>query len=763
MAENSKSDIIDIRATLNMYLSRWYLFVIAVVACLALAFAFLKIRKPVYGVRANVLIQVDNMNPLSAMGAVGDLLGSKGRVDDELYVISSHSLYRDVIKDLGINQLHYVKQGFLKSPLTYPDAPLTVITDPMLPDTLTEAIKFTVKVDKQGLADIKVKVKRSVIAEEENQKLPATIHTIYGDYTIAKTEYFTPGEDIKDRIIFMGYHAAAEDLSEEIHTEIASKKSNAIELAINTQSADYGKAVLDKIIEEYNKRGIREKNIQGEKTSQFISDRLVILSEGLTEAEMAIQDYKEKNQLTDFKADAEYQFTKKGTLEGELLSAETNSEIIKMIHDFLDDPANAYSLVPAALDNKGLQEAIEAYNKVVLQRMELLNTARPNNKALQMLNEQIDAMRANIISSVDKSYESALIAVKDLRREKAEADARLGSIPRQERDFINLKRQQQVKQELYTFLLQRNEETAMLMANAVPKGIIVDEAYTLNKPVGLSNMMVMLIALILGIALAPAYLYVKKLLRSKFESREEAERVLDAPVLGEISTTRATGKLVVKPRSTSSVTELFRLMRTNLLFMLNDRNDKVVLMTSTRSGEGKTFISINLAASIALMEKKRVLLIGMDIRKPEIANYMNIAPSPGLTQYLAGSETSIDSIIRKDVGVENLDMIVAGPIPPNPSELLASERVDELVKALRERYDYIIIDSAPVGMVSDTFVLDRVADATVYVTRVNHSTFTDLRFINDIYEHRRLKKLSVVINGTNARKGYGYGYQDKDE
>lgn len=763
MAENSKSDIIDIRATVGMYLSHWYLFVIAVVACLALAFAFLKIRKPVYGVRANVLIQVDNVNPLSAMGAVGDLLGSKGRVDDELYVITSHSLYRDVIKDLGINQLHYVKQGFLKSPLTYPEAPLEVITAPELPDTLTAALKFTVKVSKDGLADITMKANRAVIAEAEDQKLPATLHTIYGDYTIAKTEYFPEGEPFKDRILLTGYHAAAEDLSQDIHTEIASKKSNAIELAINTQSAEYGKAVLDKIIEEYNKRGIREKNIQGEKTSQFISDRLVILNEGLTEAELAIQDYKEKNQLTDFKADAEYQFTKKGTLESELLAAETNAEIVRMVRDFLSDPANAYSLVPAALDSRGLQEAIEAYNKVVLQRMEMLNTARPNNKALQLLNEQLDAMRANIISSVEKNYESAQITVRDLRREKADADSRLGSIPRQERDYLNLKRQQMVKQELYTFLLQRNEETAMLMANAVPKGIIVDEAYTLNKPIGLSNMMVMLIALLMGLALAPAYLYIRKLLRSKFESREEAERVLDAPVLGEISTTRSGSKLVVKPRSTSSVTELFRLMRTNLLFMLNDRNDKVVLMTSTRSGEGKTFISINLAASIALMEKKRVLLIGMDIRKPEIANYMNIAPAPGLTQYLAGTETDINALIRKNTGVENLDMIVAGPIPPNPSELLASEKVETLIAALRERYDYIIIDSAPVGMVSDTFVLDRVADATVYVTRVNHSTFTDLRFINEIYEHHRLKKLSVVINGTNARKGYGYGYQDKDE
>lgn len=219
--------------------------------------------------------------------------------------------------------------------------------------------------------------------------------------------------------------------------------------------------------------------------------------------------------------------------------------------------------------------------------------------------------------------------------------------------------------------------------------------------------------------------------------------------------------MVVSATDTTSATELFRLMRTNLLFMINGKDDKVVLLTSTRSGEGKSFIAINLAASLSLLEGKRVLLVGMDIRKPQLENYLGIAPRQGLTNYLSSSDVSIDSIITPLPGIKNLDVIVAGPIPPNPSELLASQKVDVLFSELRKMYDFIIVDSAPVGMVSDTFSLDRVADATIYVTRVNYSTMGDLRFIEDVYTSNRLKKLSVVVNGTAAKTGYGYGYGRK--
>lgn len=756
MSKKSSSEFIDIKSLINQYVSKWYLFVITVAVTLGLAFVYLKIRKPTYGVRANVLIQVDNSNPLSSLGAVGDLLGSKGRVDDELYVISSHSLYRNVAKKLGINQQHYVKKGLIGRILTYPDAPLEVIAAPELSDTIRTGLTFKVKVDEQGYADIEAIAKKKTIAEVTHKKLPINLNTVYGTFTIAPTKDFLKGESFNDRILFTSYDVTAEQLGDLVKTNISSKKANAIGLGIDTHNPAWGTAVLNAVIEQYNLRGIKEKNLQGEKTANFIKDRLALLSTDLAEAEMNIQNYKDNHHLIDVRGEGIYQTEKRGELETALLQAETKLEVVKMTLDFIQSKDNAYSLIPAA--GEDLSPLIKSYNELVIKRMDVENSARPNNNTLKVLNEQLDKMRENIIKSIEGTYKNAQVELAEVKANKSKSDSRLREVPQQEREFIDLQRQQQVKQTLYTFLLQRNEETAMLLANAVPKGIIVDNAYTLSAPLGIGNKMILFMAFLVGIALTPAYLYLKKIIREKFETREEAEKIIDAPVLGEMCNVRSGEKLVVGSGKFASEAELFSLMRTNLLFMLNDKNDKVVLVTSSRSGEGKSFISINLAASLAKLENKKVLLVGMDIRKPQLSSYLGIAPSPGLTEYLVGAGCTLKQLIRSNVPVENMDIIVAGPTPPNPAELLASTRVDELFRELRTMYDYIIIDSAPIGMVSDSFSLNRVADACVLVTRVNYSKISDLNFINAIYEEKRLKKVSVIINGTTSKAGYGYGY-----
>ncbi|MDE7145342.1 MAG: polysaccharide biosynthesis tyrosine autokinase, partial [Duncaniella sp.] len=331
-------------------------------------------------------------------------------------------------------------------------------------------------------------------------------------------------------------------------------------------------------------------------------------------------------------------------------------------------------------------------------------------------------------------------------------------IPTQERKYVDKKRQQEVKQQLYLFLLQKQEETAMLLANSSPKGMVIDKAYTLSEPLGVSEKLVMALFLLIGLIIPPIGIYIYGLLRNKFDTREEVEKYISAPILGEMCLDKSGNSLVVADKDTSSSSELFRLLRSNLLFVLNNKEDKVVLLTSTQSGEGKTFIAINLAASLGLLQGKKVLIIGMDIRNPQVGNYLGISSNVGLTNYLSSSDMTIDSIIIDVPSFENLDLIVAGPIPPNPAELLASPKLDVMFEELRGRYDYIIVDTAPVGMVSDTFTLNRIADATIYVTRVNYSTVSDLKFIESVYEEHRLKKLSVVINGTKSKKGYGYGY-----
>ena len=756
MAKKNSADYIDFKGIIKQYISKWYLFAASIVVCVALAWVFLQVRKPEYAVKANILISQQNSNPMANFGGLGSMFGSNGYVDDEIFVLSSHSLYKEVVRDLGINVSHVVKTGFLKNELAYPEFPVQVTAAPGIVDTLRRTVAFSIDVNEKGKADIKAKVKRSTVAKIKDATLPAVVKTPLGEFTVATTDSYVPGTELTTKVYVSGYDAAAETLDENVVDEIENRHTNVIKMSINTPNPDYGKAILNEILKKYNERGIIEKNAQSEKTAEFIDERLRILAADLSESESRIQNYKEKKGIVDVQAEAKYQTEKKGQLETVLLTAETNREITHMVSQFLRDPKNRYSLIPMAIDNEGMQASISAYNEVVLQRINLQNTAKPNNVALKQLSEQIDAMRANILTSIDKLLQSSDIQIKDLRREKALADSRLGQIPTQEREYLDMKRQQSVKQQLYLFLLQRSEETSMLLANALPKGIIVDEAYTLSEPLGLTKKMVLILALFFGLIIPPVIIYIRKLVRNRFDTRQEVERLTDVPILGEMCNDRSGRSLVVTRDDNSSASELFRLMRSNLLFVLNDPKDKVVLMTSSTAGEGKSFISINLAASLALLGKK-VLLVGMDIRKPRLADYLGIHPQFGLTQYLSSDKISVDQIISHVPGAENLDVICAGPVPPNPAELLASAKTDELFVELRKHYDYIIVDTAPIGLVSDTFALDRIADASIFVCRINYTTLSDLSQINEVYEQHRLKKLSLVINGSTSKKRYGYG------
>jgi capsular exopolysaccharide synthesis family protein len=477
----------------------------------------------------------------------------------------------------------------------------------------------------------------------------------------------------------------------------------------------------------------------------------------LASAESNIQNYKQSQGIVDVSTEASYNMHIKSSAEQKLITAQTRSEILKMTRDFLAQPQNAYELIPGSGDIPAAGDAITTYNTMILSRMEMKQNAKGQNKNLKQLDEQLDAMREAIISTIDQSYKSSLVTIRDAQAEVAKAQGKLGNIPSQEREFLGLKRQQEVKQQLYLFLLQRREETAMMIANAIPKGRIIDDAYSLSEPLGLGKFAIMLIALVIGLFIPVVALYIKKLLRSKFETRKELEQLTELPILGEICTDNSGKNLVVNEHDTSSTTELFRLVRSSLQFMLNDVDDKVVLVTSTRSGEGKSFISLNTAASLALLGKK-VLLIGMDIRNPRLSDYLHISNKMGLTVYLSQQNVSLDDIITPYSEVKGLDIIVGGPVPPNPGELLTSQKVNDMFDELRKRYDYIIVDSAPVGMVSDTFNLVRVSDATVYVCRVNYTSISDINFVNTISEEKRMRKLSLVVNGTKTSKGYGYGY-----
>jgi len=763
MGSNKTSEFVDVRTLFRDYfIDRWYYYVISVFLCVIVGLLFSRIYTQKNKVQANVMIQRDqsgSMPTTSGTAILSGIFGVNGDVQDEIFIISSHSLYRDVVKKLNLNKMCYVKDGFLKKHLAYPDYPIDVQSTGIA-DTLRNNVVFKIQVEANGLANIEAKALGDKIGSANNVKLPVIMDTSYGHFTIMPTEFFKKNENFVATIVFLGYEKAAELLNEEINAEIASKQSNVITLSMNTPNVDYGRDILDCVIAEYNMRGINDKNLQSRKTAEFLEERINIIAGDLDGIEGVIQDYKQNNNIVDVDVEATYQIEKKSKFEAALLEAETEMEVLNMTCEFLSDSASSYAMIPTVTQNSGLQSGIDAYNALVLKRNGLLNNAKSNNFALKQINRQLDQARGNIISSCRKIYDASRVKVNELRDERSRINAKLGGVPKQEYEYLKIKRQQSIKQELYLFLLQRQEETEMILANATPKGVVVDKAFVLSTPIGISKKGILIVALFFGLCLPPIYFYILNILRNKVSTKGELESITNVPVIGEICVNNSREELIVKPNGDSSISELFRLLRSNLLFVLNGTDNKVVTVTSTSSGDGKSFVSINLAASLSLLGK-RVLLIGMDIRKPRLESALNIKAKFGLTQYLSVKDMSVDNIINHISVLENLDVITAGPVPPNPSELLSSKRLDDLMLMLRDKYDYIVIDSAPVGMVSDTYSLNRFSDTNLYVVRANVTHRNDLRLAEDIYEQNRLSKLYLIINGTKNGHGHGYGYGSK--
>ena len=761
--DNRSSEFFDIRTLFQTYLSKWYLFVISVLICVVIAFLYTRISKPQFGVRANIMITTGNESPVAVFGALSNVLGGGGYVEDEIFVISSHSVYKDVAEKLGLNKTYFVKTGFLKKDFEYKDFPVELYTPNAISDTLSTTLEFKVVVSDKEKVDVTIKslANKSVIGEVENASFPIKIDTDYGQFMLNKTEFLPLGEKVKTTIYLSSYDAAAEALSKNVDCEISSRKSNVISLKMDTPYPSYGMTILNNIVEEYNKRGIDEKNLQGEKTAEFIDERLKLLSVDLNHAESEIQDYKQREGFVSLETEVAYQSKRKGEVENSLIQAETEAEILQMIRAFISNPANSESLIPMTVTNDGLKNSISAYNELIIKRMDIASNAGPNNSALKLIDDQITAMRKNIFTSIDKIYDTQLITVKELKNALNDTESKLGSIPSQEKGFRDLLRQQKIKQELYVYLLQRREETSMLLANAIPKANIIDEAYTLVDPLSTDRKVIWLIGIIIGLLIPPVLLWLKDFFNNKFETVSALKKLTNIPILGEVCSDKSGNNLAVRLHDSSSTSELFRLMRSNLQFILNGKNDKVVMVTSTNSGEGKSFISLNLAATLAMLDNKKVLLVGLDIRKPRLASYLGINPRLGLTQYLSSDDININDLITKVPEIKSLDVIVAGPVPPNPAEMLQSHKLEEFFEIIRNNYDYIVVDSAPVGMVSDTFSLNHFVDATIFVTRANFTHKQDIEFLNDIYTDKRLKKLSIVLNGTQSSKGYGYGYGEK--
>ena len=760
--------IIDLGNVFNKYKRYWWLFLLSLIACIGLSVLYLQYVLPKYLVISTVLVDQDDDAGSAGASLLKSLsLGGGGAsVDDEVVVMGSQDICYKMVKELKLNRLYVLRKNMLKREDLYKNSPIEIDAPDELFDTLSIGMTFKVMIDEKGKADIKVKKGFfKMLTELKDQTLPVNVSTPYGTYQVRTTEFYQPGKEVTISANVKGNLLRTEDIMEDMSVNVLNKKSNAIYMDIEIANIKRGKDMLNTMIALYNERGQQEKDEQAVNTAKFIEDRLGLIYKDLTGSEAEIEAYKQAHNMADVGIQTKTSIARQEQAENKIVALEAQYRIVNLINEFISDPHNRHSYIPFEADSIAASGSIKAFNELVMKRAELAKSAKEGNEVLTEIDSQIDVMRETIRKGVNNTLNALKIQIDKANQVSNESQGEMQQVPRQEREMRSLYREQGIQNTLYTFLLQKREENALLLAAKTPKGKVVDHAYAQSKPVSPKIPIVLFLGLLAGLLLPIGILYLRALLMTKFSTQDELQELTKSPVLGEICHNRHRSPLVVKPGKTSSIVELFRLLRNNVQFLMTHKDDKVVLVTSSISGEGKSFISTNLASSFALMGKK-VALVGMDIRSPQLAKMLKIKDAPGVTNYLSNSEMGLNEITQTVPDVENLNVIVAGPIPPNPSELLLGERTSKLFEELRNKFDIIIIDSAPIAMVSDTFSLAKFGDATLFVTRANHTKRNLIKFMNRISANKQLKNMCVVLNDTKPTGdntyGYGYGSKDKD-
>jgi tyrosine-protein kinase Etk/Wzc len=544
----------------------------------------------------------------------------------------------------------------------------------------------------------------------------------------------------------------------------ANRQSSVLNLAYNTSYPTIGRDFLNTVIEEYNNQAIEDKNMEALNTQKFINERIAIIDRELSEAEQNVEEYKRSQGLTDLQADLARTMQMSSQYEQQLVEVESQLSIVKSLRDYVNNPANADQPIPVniGIEDPTLNATISEYNRLLLQRQRLAQSVTPDNPVMRKLEDEIAGLRTSINSSISSVLQGLTTRRRDLMNQSNLYSGRIGSMPTQEREFIDLSREQQIKANLFLMLLQKREENALALAAVANKAKVLDEA-TVEGKVAPRTPLILAAALLLGLLLPSVIIYVVSLFQYRIESRADVEKIAKVPLLAEIPRYEEDENIAITKDDRSSIAEAFRMLRTSLMLALGG-DKKVVVFTSTVSGEGKTFVAINTALSLALLNKK-VVIVELDLRIPRVRQYFHLHEKNGISNYLSGLETDIEKLVMPSEIHEHLYILPSGPIPPNPAELLTHPTLDKAIARLCERYDYIVIDSPPVSQVADTLIINRVSDATVYVCRAGYSSKNSLRFANDLMEEGRLKNMLLVVNdvkdfhhGYGYRYGYRYGY-----
>ena len=763
---------INIQEILFRYLIHWPWFVVSVIVCVALAWGYLRLTTPVYNISATVLIKDEkkgggaNMSSeLEKMGLNG-FVSSSSNIENEIEVLSSRTLAREVVSSLGLFVTYMDKDEFPQREL-YRTSPVLVSLTPQEADKLPQTMVVDMSLEPSGAMDVQIRVGEKEY-QKQFEKLPAVFPTDEG--TVA---FFTNNDTLssvrpesvtKERHITAYINrpfSVAKGYAGSLSITPTSKATSVVTVSLMNSNTRRGKDYIDKLLEMYNINANNDKNEVAQKTAEFIDERIGIISKELGSTERDLENFKRSAGITDLTSEAQIALTGNAEYEKKRVENQTQINLVMDLQRYLQ--GTEYEILPAnvGLQDAGVAGAIDRYNEMVAERNRLLRTSTESNPAIVNLNASIRAMRGNIQTTLDATLKGLEITRADLAREASRYSRRISDAPTQERQFVSIARQQEIKSGLYLMLLQKREENAIVLAAIANTAKIIDEAQADGAPISPKRMTIYLAALVFGIGIPVGAIYLIGLTKFKIEGRADVEKLTSLPVIGDIPLAdEKTGAIAVFENQNNLMSETFRNVRTNLQFML-ENGKNVILVTSTISGEGKSFISANLAISLSLLGKK-VVIVGLDIRKPGLNKVFNIPKKEhGITQFLTNPATNLMGLVQPSDTNKNLYILPGGTVPPNPTELLARDGLEKAVETLKKNFDYVILDTAPVGMVTDTLLIGRVADLSVYVCRADYTRKAEFTLINELAENSKLPNLCIAINGLDLQKkkyGYYYGY-----
>lgn len=756
--EDSTLSIHDIIHHIGRY---WKWFAVSVLICFVMGAFYTLKQTPTFRVYASILIKSkEDSNPMQNQMDVLDnssLLGMKDNVLDEIEVINSKLLLTKVVNQLGLHTIYYTYKG-LKELELYQKSPIKVSMLPENQDTLAAPVIMNIKCS-NGEISVEGQMKKGTLSSVKFEKtftsLPAAISTPMGIIRLTASKQPSEGNY---KVKLLSPFAAASELQNSLTVDLKNKKANIITISTTTKDIQKGKDIVASLIHFYNEASIEEKNKTAYNSIKFINERLGLITGELTDVEKQVENYKQANKLTDIQQESKLYIEQTGDYDKLRLDNETQLNLVQFVDQYIRKEENKFGIVPnIGLKDEALLNVLNEYNKILFQRERLIRTTSSDNPVIIDLDRQIRSMRTAIFASIESSRKGLLITKQNLEQQGSTVTSRIKAVPRQEREFLEIKRQQEIKATLYTYLLQKREENSLTLAISVPAARIIESPIPDDKPASKGASFFLAVALIAGLILPVIVIIPKEILNVRLSEKSQLQRMTDVVILGELPDYNGNDTIVVRPGNREPIAEMYRLMRTNLQFILNDKHKKVINITSTEPGEGKSTFSINMAMTLALTGKK-VIMVGLDIRKPSLASYINMADDHGITSYLSGHHTNLEKLVKKTHLHENLFILPAGTVPPNPNELLLRESLDDLFAILRKDFDYIVVDTAPVGLVSDTFLLDRIADATLYIFRLNYSHKNNVKIINDIAKNKKLKNMYIALKGCNLKSNpYGYG------